>query len=165
MARRYSPRKIKKHRSYTVAEVADTVGVTVGTVRNWVRDGLPILTDKRPYLILGEPLRAFVSDKLTSKKRSLARDEVSCFRCREPRKAEAGLVEVVPVTAGRDLAKVICPVCGALACRMIGQKDLEFWSALQGPAKDNGRQDYTNPSTATSIITSEGDQNHAKDHT
>lgn len=60
MARRRANRRaIKLHYSYTSEEAAMMLGVSKGSVRRWLKDGLPHLTDQRPYLILGDDLREF----------------------------------------------------------------------------------------------------------
>ena len=54
MARRSKPRLkgIKTHRNYTVDEVAKALGVSKGTVRRWIKCGLPVLKERKPMLIL-----------------------------------------------------------------------------------------------------------------
>ena len=50
---RYNPNRAKINRSYTFEELAEVFGVHKNTVSAWVKNGLPCLHDKRPYLILG----------------------------------------------------------------------------------------------------------------
>ena len=58
MAKRLNWRKVKKHRSYTVDEVARLLSVHKGTVRRWTKNGLKVLDDQRPLLILALTLSA-----------------------------------------------------------------------------------------------------------
>ena len=58
--RRFNPRRVKVHRSYTVEEVASLFGAHKNTVRNWLREGLPKVDDRRPILVLGRQLASFV---------------------------------------------------------------------------------------------------------
>jgi hypothetical protein len=59
MARRFNYRRVKIHRTYTVAEVA-ALGVHKHTVRRWIAAGLPTTDAKRPLLVNGAELRAFL---------------------------------------------------------------------------------------------------------
>ena len=58
--RRPNHRLVKIHRTYTVEEIVDLFGVHKNTVRHWVKDGLTTTDDKRPMLILGHVLVAFL---------------------------------------------------------------------------------------------------------
>ena len=61
MSKRHpNPRLAKIHRNYTVEEVASLFGVHRNTVREWVKRGLPTSDDRRPMLILGRDLVAFL---------------------------------------------------------------------------------------------------------
>lgn len=53
-------RLVKIHRNYTVEEVALLLSVHKNTVRTWVKECLPVIDDKRPKLILGRDLSAFL---------------------------------------------------------------------------------------------------------
>ena len=62
MAKRHSnPRLVKIHRSYTVEEAANLLAVHKSTVREWIKRGLPTSDDRRPTIILGRELAAFLS--------------------------------------------------------------------------------------------------------
>ena len=66
MARRPDWRRIKSHRSYTVNECAEGLGVHKNTLRAWIKDGLPVLSAGRPLLILGANLKAFLEERYAS---------------------------------------------------------------------------------------------------
>jgi hypothetical protein len=53
-------RLVKIHRSYAVEEIAKLFGIHKNTVRCWVKHGLATIDDKRPMLILGHVLVAFL---------------------------------------------------------------------------------------------------------
>ncbi|MDZ4322206.1 MAG: helix-turn-helix domain-containing protein, partial [Phenylobacterium sp.] len=65
MARtRLNPRLTKIHLAYTLAEVAELYGLHVNTVRGWIkRDGLEPIDGRRPLLIKGSVLRAFLDGR------------------------------------------------------------------------------------------------------
>ena len=52
MARRATIHKIKAHRVYTIDEAALCVGVTAQTMRRWAGEGLRVMSQRRPHLIL-----------------------------------------------------------------------------------------------------------------
>jgi hypothetical protein len=81
MIRRRRARRIKRHRNHDVAGVAEMLGVTPQTVRAWTRQGLPIIDDRRPFLILCEALNEFLDARETSRSRLPAIGEFRCFRC------------------------------------------------------------------------------------
>ena len=60
MAKRANPRAVKANLTYTIEEAADCLGVSIGTVRTWAKNGLPILKAQRPFLITGFALRTFL---------------------------------------------------------------------------------------------------------
>lgn len=61
MATRHSNHRLAKlHRNYSVEEVAKLYGVHRNTVREWIKRGLPTNDGKRPTLILGRDLAAFL---------------------------------------------------------------------------------------------------------
>ena len=59
MPKRVNPNLAKIHRNYSVGEAAALLGVHKNTVRNWIKNGLPLCDDRRPALILGAELREF----------------------------------------------------------------------------------------------------------
>ncbi|WP_429931484.1 helix-turn-helix domain-containing protein [Agrobacterium vitis] len=114
MARRRPDRRaIKQHRSYTAEEAALVLGIAKGTVRRWLKAGLPHITDQRPFLILGSDLREFL-DRQDKPKHCCQPHEFFCFRCRVPRRAAAGLIDYVPRTALSGQLSAICEVCDTI---------------------------------------------------
>lgn len=119
MARRVSIKRIKAHRSYDMCETAETVGVTPQTVRAWIKQGLPALTERRPYLILGFHLRAFLVARERQRKRPLNVGEFLCPRCRVPRRPALGLTERSTLSNGRSVLRGFCEVCEAPCSRFV----------------------------------------------
>ena len=87
--RRIDPRRIKTHFPYTVEEAADALGVHKNTVRMWIKGGLAVADDRRPTVMSGAAIRAFLENRLKARKSPLKPGEFYCFRCREP-KSPAG---------------------------------------------------------------------------
>ena len=58
--KRVNPRLVKLHRSYTVSDIALTLGVHKNSVRGWQHAGLKPLDRSRPLLFQGQALREFL---------------------------------------------------------------------------------------------------------
>jgi hypothetical protein len=122
--KRFNPRRVKVHRSYTVGEVARLFGAHKNTVRNWLREGLPKVDDRRPVLILGRQLASFVHARRQHRRQRCATDELFCFTCRKPRRSLAGSAEYLPTTAGTGNLKALCSHCGTRMYRRVSLRRL-----------------------------------------
>jgi len=123
-SRKPSRHRIKIHRSYTVDEVARILGVAKGTVRRWMKCGLPALTDRKPALILGEDLVHFLAMRRAPRQKC-ALIECYCVKCRAPRKPAGEMAEFVPLTPKTGNLRAICPACGRLMHKRIRCDALE----------------------------------------
>jgi excisionase family DNA binding protein len=120
MSKRHpNPRLAKIHRNYTVEEVAGVFGVHRNTVREWVKRGLPTSDDRRPMLILGADLVAFLRARRVKNKRTCEPGEMYCVRCRAPRAPAGDMAEYKPVTATLGNLIAICPDCDAWMNRRV----------------------------------------------
>jgi len=119
MARRVGTARIKVHLNYEIAEAAEVTGVTPQTVRQWIRQGLPALTEKRPYLILGWQLKAFLKARETGRRRPLQDGEFFCLSCKAPRRAALGMTETAVRQDGRSVLKGFCADCETLCLRLM----------------------------------------------
>jgi hypothetical protein len=84
MNERKGTRTIKSARSYTMAQAAGHLGVSLNTIRNHVKDGLPILRTERPFLIQGEQLKAWYTARSERAKQPLKPEQMLCLRCKSP---------------------------------------------------------------------------------
>ncbi len=115
MSKRHpNPRLIKIHRSYTVEEVARLFDMHRNTVRNWVKEGLATIDDKRPMLILGHDLVAFIKRRRTKNKQKCKPGELYCVRCRVPKFPAGDIAEYSPVTEKFGNLTAICPACDSI---------------------------------------------------
>lgn len=119
MARRYFSNRIKSNRSYEISEAAVIVGVTCQTVRQWIRDGLPALTDQRPFLIIGRDLKTFLKQREVDRKVPLKADEFFCLSCKKARRAALGITEWTVLPDGRPVLKGFCEVCEKVCQRFL----------------------------------------------
>jgi hypothetical protein len=132
MPKRISARGVKTHRTYRFDQLADIVGVTVGTVRNWCRKGLPCITEQRPFLIRGRDFKQFHEAHLKSRRQKLAPFEVYCLTCKRPVSPCEGVVDYEPMDAGRSLILTLCPHCTGTARRIVSARSLRAWASKFG---------------------------------
>ncbi len=123
MTKRANPRKIKRHRNYTIDEAARVLDVTKGTVRHWIKNGLPALTDKRPFLILGGDLTDYLEARRSDRQRCLPH-QFYCFGCRTPRDPAFGEVEYHGVNATGGNLRALCATCATVMHKRISSTAL-----------------------------------------
>jgi len=120
---------VKIHRSYTVEEAAKLFGKHKNTVRGWIKQGLPISDDKRPTLILGRELAAYLQARRTKYKQSCQPGEIYCVKCRAPKKPAAGMVEYQPITEKIGNLLAICPTCNSIMNQRVSLAKLPQFQA------------------------------------
>ena len=126
--RLHNPNLAKIHRSYTVEEAADLYGVYKGTVRAWIKAGLPVLNDKRPMLILGSCLNAFHQARRTKNKQKCQPGEIYCVRCRAPKAPAGNMADYRIITEKIGNLVAICPDCDKIINRRVSLAKLELVS-------------------------------------
>lgn len=124
MAKLHNPNRCKIHRSYSVEDIAALYQVHKNTVRNWIKDGLPICDDVKPMLILGAELKRFLQQKRVKNKRVCKPNEIYCLKCREPKMPVHGTVEVMQETAIKGRMLACCPTCNSLMNKYFKWADL-----------------------------------------
>ncbi|MDI9847318.1 helix-turn-helix domain-containing protein [Rhodoblastus sp. 17X3] len=117
MARRHNVRRVKIHRSYSVSEAAKLLGVSKHTLSRWIDAGLPLIEPKRPFLILGSELRAFVKAR-QPRKQPCRPGEIYCVRCRAPKRPAFDEADYIPKTPTTGQLAGLCPTCGSLIYRL-----------------------------------------------
>lgn len=115
--KRANPRLIKLHRTYSVEEVSDVLGVHKNTVRAWRAKGLTPIDALRPVLFQGAALRAFLEGQRTSAKRPCPPGTLYCFKCRGPRRPALAMVDYVPRNGRTGNLKALCEGCGGMMHR------------------------------------------------
>lgn len=138
--RHHNHRLVKIHRNYTVEEIANLFGIHKNTVRRWVKEGLATIDEKRPMLILGHSLAAFLQTRRVKNKKTCKPGELYCVRCRAPRLPAGNMADYAPVTEKFGNLTAICPECDSLMNRRIsvarigefhGKMDISFPEALK----------------------------------
>ena len=120
-----NPRLAKIHRNYTVDEIAHLFGIHRNTVREWVKRGLPTSDGRRPMLILGRDLVAFLTARRAKNKRTCQPGEIYCVRCRVPRAPAGGMVDYMPVTVTLGNLVAICSDCETMMYRRVSLAKLQ----------------------------------------
>lgn len=123
-AKRFNPRRVKLHLSYSVEDVARTLGVHKNSVRGWVDKGLEPIDRRRPMLFAGCTLRAFLIAQRSSRRRPCRPGTFYCFRCREPREPALGMVDYAPISIVGGNLKALCSVCATIMHRRTRLADL-----------------------------------------
>jgi excisionase family DNA binding protein len=114
-----NPRRAKIHRNYTVQEMAQLFAVHRNTVRQWIKQGLPVCDDRRPALIVGSELVAFLTRKRNQNKRPCKPGEIYCVRCRTPQSPALGMADYEPLTATGGNLIGLCPTCSGMMYRRV----------------------------------------------
>jgi len=122
--RRFNPRRVKIHRSYTVGEVARMLQAHKNTVRAWLRDGLKPIDQRRPVLIQGGQLASYVDARRKRRRQPCRPGEFYCFRCRMPKAPAAGLADYLPVTPSSGNLTARCSDCGTRMYRRVALRKL-----------------------------------------
>jgi len=112
-------RLVKVYRTYTVEEIAQLFGKHKNTVRNWLREGLTVIDDRRPALVLGSTLVEFLKKRRGRNKQKLKSGEIYCVRCRDAVRPAGGMADCVQVTDATGNLRGICPSCDLLIHRRV----------------------------------------------
>ena len=136
---------VKIHRSYTVEEIAKLFGIHKNTVRLWVKNGLTTIDDKRPMLILGHVLVAFLKERRAKNKRPCKSGELYCVRCRAPKPPAGNMVDYLPVTERFGNLTAICPECYSIMNRRV---------SLSGIREFYGKVDFRFPEAMRLLVES-----------
>lgn len=129
---RINPRLAKLHRSFSVFELADLLGVHRNTVRQWIREGLPVLDGAKPILIVGSEFQAWWGKRAKARKRPCQPGQMYCFKCREPKAPALGMVEYAATNAATGNLKAMCGACSTMMHRRTRLVDI----AAQMPGLD-----------------------------
>lgn len=117
MARRHNVRRVKIHRSYTASELAKVLGVAKLTVSRWIDAGLPLIERKRPLLVHGSDVRAFLQAR-QPRKQPCRPGQFYCLPCRAPKRPAFDMAEFRPTTSKTGMLEGLCPDCGSMIYRV-----------------------------------------------
>jgi hypothetical protein len=120
----FNPKRVKIHFSHTVEAIARDLGVHKNTVRGWLKAGLEAIDSRRPIMVQGRVLRAFLEDNRAANRRHCPLGTFYCLKCRAPRKPALGMVDFVPFSPTSGNVRALCETCGTLMHRGVNQAQL-----------------------------------------
>jgi hypothetical protein len=88
-------------------------------VRNWLKQGLPAIDDRRPTLILGRELVRFLQERRQRAKQSCGLGRIYCIACRAPKVPAGKMAECIPTGPLAGNLRGICPDCDRLIYRRV----------------------------------------------
>jgi len=119
MSRRHNPARAKLHLSYTILEIASLYQVEKGTVSNWISAGLATVDRKRPLLVTGVALRAFIKGRMDATKRPSLPGEIFCVACKATKRPAGRVVNLEPVSTTSANIIGTCPDCSRRIYRRV----------------------------------------------
>lgn len=121
---RASHHRVKTHLPYNVDEAARAVGKHRNTVLAWIKAGLETVDGKKPYLIKGAVLAAFVKAKRSKNKQQCGPGRLYCLRCRQAQRPALGMADIKVLTGTLGDLVGLCPVCETLMHRRVNLRRL-----------------------------------------
>lgn len=142
-----NPRRVKRHRTYTVEELAILFQLHKNTVRRWPRQGLHPIDKRRPALFRGDDVATFLEAKRQSSRRPCKAGEIYCLKCRTPRAPAGGIADLNIKGATNGTLIGICPVCAILLYRRVNPEKIALVrgnlevTVRDAPTRIEGRSD------------------------
>ncbi len=137
MVKRFTIRGIKSNKGYLIDELAEASGVSVSTVRNWIKAGMSKVDETRPTIIIGFQALDFLKKKEFRAKCPMAIGEFYCMRCKAPTRPFELMAEFHPNGASGGRLKCFCGVCEALCNRNISAVQLPDFAKVLNIAKSD----------------------------
>jgi hypothetical protein len=131
MGTRYpNPGLVKVNYPYRVDEIARKLAVHPNTVRSWFRVGLLKIDERRPIMVRGYDLRAFLEQRRRAAKTACPPGHLYCFKCRAPRMPAEKMADYILPVKGAGNLTGLCSVCERWMKRRVSAAQLPEWQAL-----------------------------------
>lgn len=133
--------KVRQDYSYTVAEIANLFDIYEYTVLRWLKEGLPHIPQTRPYLIYGQDLKGFLSERQNKRKQLCKENQIYCFKCRVPQEPILNSLtsQITPHKMLHISGK--CSVCHTKVNKLVNPKKLDenhpFYHYIQTDKKQH----------------------------
>ena len=144
----YNPYLVKINRNYTFEELAAVFNVHKNTISTFVKNGLPCLKEKRPFLILGVDARDYLQRQRSGKKQKCKHNEFFCMRCKAPTKPAENYVEYFSLSATKGRLSGFCERCECIVNKFVSYASLERYSEffdISNPKESERVNDSSNP--------------------
>lgn len=126
MPKKPDPRRIKRHRVYSVAEAAEALGMHRQSVLRWIKAGeLAADTVRKPWLIAGQALKTFLGERRRNGKCRLGLAQLYCLGCRAAQTPDGRLADFAFQGQGAGMLTGLCPDCGRVMNKAVRRADLE----------------------------------------
>lgn len=96
-----------------MAEASECLGVSLNTIRNCEKGGLPVLRAERPFLTEGAELKAWLAARRQRARQPMKSEPMFCLRCKTPQTPLGGMVDCTSLSSGKLQLTGLCPFCGA----------------------------------------------------
>lgn len=123
--RKYNTNLIKDTLSYSIYDIASLFGNHRATVRQWIKEGLPLIDNHKPFLVLGSDLKEFIKKRQGNRKTKCNPNEFYCCKCRKPRTSWENLVDLKILNERRLLIIGICSQCDTRMNKLSSLKKLD----------------------------------------
>lgn len=131
MAKRFSSRGLSKHRSYTLEEAALIIGASKQTLRQWANsDKLNIMTSRKPHMVHGSELMAYLETRKRKKRPRLRDGEFDCWSCGRRGQPFGLMADYAPFTPKTGRLAALCGGCEGNVGRIIGAAGLAQYSTI-----------------------------------
>jgi len=123
--RKYNTNLIKETLNYSIYGIADLYGIHRGTVRQWIKEGLPLIDNHKPFIVLGSYLKEFLKNRQGNRKTKCNANELYCFKCRDARTSWNNLVDLKILNERSLLIIGICSQCNTETNKLSSLKNLD----------------------------------------
>src|ERR1043166_8907547 len=143
--RSFNLRIFRSRRAYTFADIAEELETHIRTVQRWHKEGLPVVDDTTPYLIMGYAIQTFLKERGKRRKTPLKPGEFYCPRCRAPRLSapEKLVVERTSRRLGKVFKQVlirgICCQCRQRLLLFSSDRKLAEWLKIPATSAEQGQ--------------------------
>ncbi len=87
---------IKSKTCYSFKELSEVLMVCQQTIWNWHSKGMKVLDENsRPYLVMGEEVRKFITEQKKKRKIPIKEGEFFCPRCKNSRASKPVKIKVI----------------------------------------------------------------------
>lgn len=122
--RKYNTNLIKETLNYSIYDIASLFVIHRTTVRQWLKEGLPMIDNHKPFIVLGTDLKEFLKKRQGNRKTKCNSNELYCCKCRVPRTSWENIVDLKILNARRLLIMGVCSLCDTRTNKLSSLKNL-----------------------------------------